>query len=95
MENQMSSSKKIDDAFKIIKNATGITDVGEVVQKFMTRETYYSQLLKTVSESDQRIDKLKKENEMLSTRLQQLQIDSSEGDNPGVAAEDSDIVEMQ
>ena len=42
MENQMSSSKKIDDAFKIIKNATGITDVGEVVQKFMTRETYYS-----------------------------------------------------
>ena len=32
---------------------------------------------------------------MLSTRLQQLQIDSSEGDNPGVAAEDSDIVEMQ
>lgn len=92
----MAKSQKIDEAFKTIKNATGVSDVGEMVSKFMQRETYYTQLLSTVSESDQRIDKLKKENEMLSARLHELQIDSAQGDQPGaVTAEDSDIVELQ
>lgn len=59
----MAKSQKIDDAFKTIKTATGVTDVAEMVSKFLTREKYYTQLLATVSESDQRIDRLKKENE--------------------------------
>jgi len=52
MENQMAKSQKIDDAFKTIKTATGVTDVAEMVSKFLTREKYYTQLLATVSESD-------------------------------------------
>ena len=93
----MARSQKIDEAFKTIKNSTGVTDVGEMVSKFMQRDSYYSELLTTVNESDQRIDRLKKENDMLSARLHELQIDNTEGDTPGMAitAEDSDIVELQ
>jgi hypothetical protein len=52
MENQMARSQKIDEAFKTIKNSTGVTDVGEMVSKFMQRDSYYSELLTTVNESD-------------------------------------------
>ncbi len=38
----MAKSAKIDEAFKTIKNATGVSDVGEMVSKFMQRESYYT-----------------------------------------------------
>jgi len=65
MEKEMRNSAQIDEAFKNIKTATQVTDVQEMVSKFMTRETTYSQLLKTVSESESKIDHLKKSNEEL------------------------------
>ena len=77
MANEMDKAAEIDAAFKVIKTETGVTDVQEMVNKFMTREGYYSSLLQTVSQSDQRIDKLKKENEHLDERLNQLRMDSS------------------
>jgi hypothetical protein len=52
MENQMEKSMKIEEAFKVIKNSTGVSDVGEMVNKFMQRNSYYSELLSNVSESD-------------------------------------------
>ena len=69
MEREMTKSRAIDEAFKTIKTATGVNDVQEMVRKFLTREQTYSQLLATVSESEAKIDKLKKANEELSTRL--------------------------
>lgn len=90
----MAKSQKIDEAFKTIKNSTGVTDVGEMVSKFMQRDSYYSELLSTVNESDQRIDRLKKENDMLSARLHELQIDNADGETTTVTPEDSDIVEL-
>ena len=65
MEKEMRNSAQIDEAFKNIKTATQVTDVQEMVSKFMTRETTYSQLLRTVSESESKIDHLKKSNEEL------------------------------
>jgi hypothetical protein len=38
MEKEMKNSAKIDEAFKIIKTETGITNVQEIVKKFLTRE---------------------------------------------------------
>jgi hypothetical protein len=69
MEREMTKSHAIDEAFKTIKTATGVNDVQEMVRKFLTREQTYSQLLATVSESEAKIDKLKKAIEELSTRL--------------------------
>jgi hypothetical protein len=42
MEKEMRNSQQIDDAFKAIKTATGVTDVQEMVRKFLTREQTYS-----------------------------------------------------
>ena len=81
MEKEMRNSQQIDDAFKAIKTATGVTDVQEMVRKFLTREQTYSQLLMAVSESERKIDKLKKDNEEVRGRLHELQIDGSEEGN--------------
>ena len=72
MEREMRNSQSIDDAFKAIKTAMGVTDVQDKVRKFLTREQTYSQLLMAVSESERKIDKLKKDNEELSSRLHEL-----------------------
>jgi len=41
-----------------------------MVQRFRQREQTYTALLQTVSSSDAKVDKLKKENEELNQRLQ-------------------------
>lgn len=51
-----------------------------MVRKFLTREQTYSQLLMAVSESERKIDKLKKDNEELRNRLHDLKIDRTEGE---------------
>lgn len=76
MEKEMRKSQVIDDAFKAIKTATGVTDVQEMVKKFLSREQTYSMLLVNVSESDRKSDKLKKDNEELRARLHELKIDA-------------------
>lgn len=74
----MRQSSQIDEAFKAIKTATGVTDVQEMVKKFLTREQTYSDLLVNVSESERKVDILKKANDELSSRLNELKIDSQE-----------------
>lgn len=69
MEKEMRNSSQIDEAFKAIKTATGVTDVQEMVKKFLTREQTYSQLLNNVNTSETRTEQLKKENDELRARL--------------------------
>lgn len=85
MEKEMRNSHEIDEAFKAIKTATGVTDVGEMVKKFLTREQTYSSLLMNVSESERKTEQLKKSNDELRNRLQELKIDLDAN------AEDGDI----
>lgn len=77
MEKEMKSSQQIDEAFKTIKTATQVSDVQDMVRKFLTREQTYSQLLKTVNESEAKIDVLKRSNEELRNKLHSLTLDSS------------------
>ena len=93
MEKEMKESSVIDDAFKAIKTATGVTDVQEMVRKFLTREQTYSQLLMNVSESERSIDKLKKDNEELRGRLHELKIDAGENGS-GNGMMDEEIIEL-
>ena len=76
MEKEMANSAQIDNAFKNIKTSTGVTDVQELVKRFLTREQTYSDLLQNVNDSDKKVDILKKDNEMLRNRLHDLKIDS-------------------
>ena len=102
MEKEMRNSAQIDEAFKAIKTATGVTDVQEMVKKFLTREQTYSHLLVNVSESERKTDKLKKDNDELRNRLHELKIDSEANANNADSADanvskfqDEDILEAQ
>ena len=75
MEKEMVKSAEVEDAFQTIRAATGMTDIHSIVQKFLTREQTYSQLLVNVAESERKIDALKKENEELMNELQGVMID--------------------
>jgi len=77
MAKEMEASKVIDEAFKAIKTATQVADVQEMVRKFLTREQTYSSLLKTVTESESKIEVLKVNNEDLRSQLHTLTLDSS------------------
>ncbi len=94
----MRNSAQIDEAFKNIKTATQVTDVQEMVRKFLTREQTYSSLLKTVSESEAKIDHLKKSNEELRAQLHELTLDSANSQDKSKDAaavdNDSDIIMM-
>jgi len=97
MEKEMKNSAQIDEAFKAIKTATGVTDVQEMVKKFLTREQTYSQLLVKVSEFERHIEQLKTDNDVLRDRLHTLKIDSqaAEGDTTGIEKfQDEEIIEM-
>ena len=94
MEKEMKESGTIDEAFKAIKTATGVTDVQEMVRKFLTREQTYTQLLMNVSESERSIDKLKKDNEELRGRLHELKIDAGENGAAGAGFQDEEIIEL-
>ena len=77
MEREMKNSIQINEAFKDIKTATGVTDVQEMVKKFLTRESTYSNLLQNVSDSERKTDSLKKQNDELRNRVNELKIDSA------------------
>ena len=91
----MESSRAIDDAFKQIKTHTGVTDVQAMVRRFQIREETYTALLQTVSTSEAKVDSLKKDNEELTKRLQELQIDATDGDNNAPAQDNNDAELIQ
>ena len=115
MEKEMRNSSQIDEAFKAIKTATGVIDVEEMVKKFLrtlkvalvpqiwllTREQSYCQLLNNVNTSETKTEQLKKENDDLRHRLQELKIDNTANDENSDPAHlenkfhDEDIVESK
>lgn len=98
MDKEMKASVEIDNAFKTIKTATQVSDVQEMVRKFLTREQTYSQLLKTVNEAEAKIDVLKKVNEELRGKLGDMTLDSSNNQDKvsgkSSAVTDSDLLMM-
>ena len=72
MDREMKRTYEIEDAFQKIRSSTGLTDVQEIVHKFLTREQTYSQLLMSVSDNERKIDNLRRENENWREKLHEL-----------------------
>jgi hypothetical protein len=72
MDREMKRTYEIEDAFQKIRASTGLTDVQEIVHKFLTREQTYSQLLMAVSDNERKIDNLRRENENWREKLHEL-----------------------
>ena len=94
----MFNSKEIEDAFQRIKARTGMSDVQEVVHKFLTREQTYSQLLMAVSENERKIDNLRKENDTWREKLHELQMQNNGEEKKAYAPEltslDNKIIQL-
>lgn len=52
------------------------------MQKFFTRETTYSQLLQAVSENEEKLDHLRRDNEQVTEKLNELQMQDSDQQQP-------------
>ena len=75
MNKEMKKSFQIEDAFQRIRSQTAITDVQEIVHKFLTREQTYAQLLQAVSEQERKLDGLRKNTEEKKEFIAKLQIE--------------------
>ena len=53
---------KIEQAFQRIRSYIGITDINEIVEKFLTREQTYSSLLALVTETETKLEEVKTRN---------------------------------
>ena len=78
----------------IVNNYQGLTDVQDIVHKFLTREQTYSSLLVTISQSEQKIDGSKLRNEELSNQVHQLKI-NNDGENIKILYEDVDSLNRE
>lgn len=74
MENEMNNNRYIEDAFQKIRTATNLSNVNEIVHRFLTREQTYSELLIAVSENERKIENLRKDHEIWGEKLHELQI---------------------
>lgn len=72
MKKEMIRTQEIERAFRTISQNTGSSDVQEIVSKFMTRENTYAQLLQTVAVNEEKIDRLRGENEKWLITLNEL-----------------------
>ena len=75
MNKEMKRSQQVEEAFQKIRTDTGITDVQEIVHKFLSREQTYAQLLRAVSEHEQRLEVLKRASDLKREELHVLQIE--------------------
>lgn len=75
MNKEMKKSFLIEDAFQRIRSQTAISDVQEIVHKYLTRESTYSHLLQAVAEHERKLDGLKRQTEEKREIIQKLQIE--------------------
>lgn len=73
----------VEDAFQKIRTATGLSDVNEIVHRFLTREQTYSELLMAVSDNERKIENLRHDHEEQGTRLHELTISDRDGKKEG------------
>jgi len=81
---QQEERQKISDyeeAFHRIKEATGVSDVNEVIQKFLTQEDTHKNLTSLTRENQSRIDQLLEERRKLRLQVEELKFSS--GGNVG------------
>jgi len=70
-----------EEAFHRIKEATGVSDVNEVIQKFLTQEDTHKNLTSLTRENQNRIDQLMEERRKLRLQVEELKFSS--GGNVG------------
>mmetsp|Transcript_10168 Transcript_10168/g.19926 ORF Transcript_10168/g.19926 Transcript_10168/m.19926 type:complete len:509 (-) Transcript_10168:23-1549(-) len=79
LENERNRSVDIEKAFQKIRVATGLQDVQEIVERFLTREQTYNEFISGVSEAEKKLETLKQQNTEAREELLQMQLDENGG----------------
>ncbi len=61
-----------EDAFRKIKDATGVSDVNEVIQKFLTQDETHNNLVVMTKEAQARIDALNEEKALAKAKAEEI-----------------------
>eukprot|EP00933_Yihiella_yeosuensis_P060993 TRINITY_DN63809_c0_g1_i1.p1 TRINITY_DN63809_c0_g1~~TRINITY_DN63809_c0_g1_i1.p1 ORF type:complete len:574 (-),score=196.11 TRINITY_DN63809_c0_g1_i1:289-1899(-) len=77
-----------EEAFHAIKEATGVSDVNEVIQKFLTQEDTQKNLQNLTKENQATIDKLTEERRRLRLQVEELKFSSGGGSGRRQAIDD-------
>merc|ERR1712070_673393 len=80
-EEQNQKITDYEEAFHRIKEATGVADVNEVIQKFLTQEDTHKNLTSLTRENQHKIDQLSEERRKLRLQVEELKFSS--GGNVG------------
>lgn len=75
LTDEMKQAIDVERAFSKIKSATGLSDVNDIVEKFLTREQNYFMLLKAVNDAEKKLKSLTKENRTAKEMLMILQFE--------------------
>ena len=80
---EMKKAIDVERAFTKIKSATALSDVSEIVEKFLTREQNYTMLIHGVNEAERKLSYLKMENLKAKEALGRLQLEESRNKSEG------------
>jgi hypothetical protein len=75
LEKEMNQAVQVEKAFKQIKLATGLNDIQEICERFLTREQSYLTLISAVNEAERKLEMLKMSNENSRDTLQKMQLE--------------------
>ena len=75
LEKEMNQAVQVEKAFKQIKMATGLNDIQEICERFLTREQSYLTLISAVNEAERKLEMLKNSNEDSRDVLQKMQLE--------------------
>lgn len=81
LQKEMQKSNSVEEAFQKIRVTTGLDEVNEIVERFLTREQTFSQLVTNVSSSEKRLASLRSDNLELEDKITKLKIAGAENQN--------------
>uniref|UniRef100_A0A7S1NA18 ODAD1 central coiled coil region domain-containing protein n=1 Tax=Eutreptiella gymnastica TaxID=73025 RepID=A0A7S1NA18_9EUGL len=76
-EEEQEKLNQYEEAFRKIKEATGVSDVQEVIQKFITQEDTHRSLVEMTKEAETKIDQLNAEKNELKSKVEELKYSGS------------------
>ena len=72
MEEEQKKITTYEEAFRKIKDATGVSDVNEVIQKFLTQDETHNNLVVMTKEAQARIDALNEEKSQAKAKVEEI-----------------------
>jgi hypothetical protein len=72
LEDDQEKISSYEEAFRKIKDATGVADVNEVISKFLTQDETHNNLVSMTKEAQARIDALNEEKSQAKTKVEEI-----------------------